>query len=195
MGSYLLLGGAATNLPLPAPPEQTPIEDACGTCTRCIDACPTSAIDAKGVDATRCISYLTIEHEREIDPGLHGGMRDWLYGCDVCQEVCPHNSPRPAGSDVGAVLPAYAPRVHSLPILDVMTWTEAARREAFLTTAMKRASLLSMRRNAIIAAVNSLKRGPDAALLARIEAIAADETEPQVLRSTARDGLESLRGR
>ncbi len=92
LGSYLLLGGVATTLELLPPPEQVRSPDHCGTCTRCIDACPTQAITPYSVDGSRCISYLTIEHREVIDPALHEAMGDWVYGCDICQEVCPHNS-------------------------------------------------------------------------------------------------------
>src|SRR5262249_20142541 len=94
LGSYMLLGGVLTTMDIPAPAAQRRVTDHCGTCTRCIDACPTAAITPYSVDATRCISYLTIEHRGEIDPALHEGIGDWLFGCDVCQEVCPHNGGR-----------------------------------------------------------------------------------------------------
>jgi epoxyqueuosine reductase len=82
------------------PGPVVPPADHCGTCTRCIDACPTGCISTAGprfVDATRCISYLTLEHRSAIDPALHGLMGDWIAGCDVCQEVCPYNRDRGAG--------------------------------------------------------------------------------------------------
>jgi epoxyqueuosine reductase len=88
-GSWLLLGVILTTLDLG---EAAAVPDHCGTCTRCIEACPTQAISDHSVDATRCISYLTIEHREPIDPSLHAGIGDWLLGCDICQEVCPHNS-------------------------------------------------------------------------------------------------------
>ncbi|RMH11536.1 MAG: tRNA epoxyqueuosine(34) reductase QueG, partial [Planctomycetota bacterium] len=94
LGSYLLLGGIVTTLELEPPPEQPKAVDHCGTCTRCIDACPTQAIRPYHVDARKCISYLTIEHRGTIDPEFHEPMGDWIFGCDVCQEVCPHNSAR-----------------------------------------------------------------------------------------------------
>lgn len=68
-----------------------PIKDYCGTCTRCIDACPTDALSAYHIDATRCISYLTIELREAIPTEFKGKMDNWMFGCDVCQEVCPWN--------------------------------------------------------------------------------------------------------
>lgn len=71
----------------------TPTTDHCGTCTRCIDACPTDAIyEPYRVDASKCISYLTIEHKGEIDQQYHTNMENWIFGCDICQDVCPWNS-------------------------------------------------------------------------------------------------------
>jgi len=70
-----------------------PIRDHCGTCTRCIDACPTDAISPEGyvLDGSKCISYLTIELKSNIPETFHGQMQDWIFGCDICQEVCPWN--------------------------------------------------------------------------------------------------------
>lgn len=90
MGSYFFLSCIFTDLEFE---YGSLIKDYCGTCTRCIDACPTKAIDPKGyvLDASKCISYLTIEKKSEIDPSFQGQMDHWLFGCDVCQEVCPWN--------------------------------------------------------------------------------------------------------
>lgn len=68
-----------------------PIKDYCGTCTRCIDACPTEALTPYQIDATKCISYLTIELREAIPDAFKGKMDNWMFGCDVCQEVCPWN--------------------------------------------------------------------------------------------------------
>ena len=87
IGSWLFLGEVITTLDLPA---DEPATDRCGSCTRCIDACPTAAITAPyQLDARRCISYLTIEHRGDIDSDLKSQISDWLYGCDICQDVCP----------------------------------------------------------------------------------------------------------
>lgn len=201
-GSYLLLGGVATNLDIAPEPDATPTPDSCGTCTRCIDACPTRAITPYAVDATRCISYLTIEHRSEIDPSFHAPIGDRLFGCDVCQEVCPHNSDRPAPGSTGSeqatgvrrelqANPAYNEGRTAFDLLGVLGWDEAARRRAFITSALKRVSLSLIRRNAVIAAGNAVAGAPAhdprrAELIDRLRALAADEGEDELVRRTAR---------
>ncbi|MFU8830156.1 MAG: tRNA epoxyqueuosine(34) reductase QueG, partial [Phycisphaerales bacterium] len=165
-GSWFFLGGLISTVEISVPGEQRVVADHCGTCTRCIEACPTDAITAHEVDATRCISYLTIEHRSAIDPGFHESIGDWLYGCDICQEVCPHNSER-EGRDVGEVNPALrarctdldaehgrAPDGSGFDLLKVLGWSEDDRREAFQSSAMKRAKLDMMKRNALIVLTN-----------------------------------------
>jgi len=88
-GSYVLLGEILTNLELE---YDQPADGTCGTCTRCIDACPTKAFAGpRELDAKRCISYLTIEHKGPIPQEFHKPMANWIFGCDICQEVCPYN--------------------------------------------------------------------------------------------------------
>lgn len=154
LGSWMLLGGVLTTLELEV--NERPEDDHCGTCTRCIDACPTDAITPYSVDATRCISYLTIERREAIDVSLERGMGEWIFGCDVCQEVCPHNSARPGR--LGEANAAYGAGRASFDLLEVLGWDEESRREAFAGSAMKRAKLGMMKRNAVIAAGNVLDR-------------------------------------
>lgn len=151
LGSYYLLGGIITTLDLSAATPSSPEPDHCGTCTRCIDACPTDAITPYSVDARKCISYLTIEHRTEIDPKLQSQIGDWIYGCDICQEVCPHNSPKPGAQ---AANPIYDSSRNRFDLLEVLNWTEGDRRSAFQSSAMKRAKLDMMKRNARIVATN-----------------------------------------
>ena len=156
LGSHLLLGAVVTTLEIIPPETQRETPDHCGSCTRCIDACPTGAITPYSVDASRCIAYLTIERREEIAPDLAAKIGDRLFGCDVCQDVCPHNSPRPGrAGDTPEAHPAYAPRVASLPITEVARWTAEDRARALKGTAMKRATLDMWRRNAEIAAANA----------------------------------------
>lgn len=190
LGSWFALGGIATTLELDPPEELRPIADACGTCTRCIDACPTGAIAPYSVDASRCISYLTVERRPAIDPALHGAIGEWLFGCDICQEVCPHNRERVDPAD--AVNPAYGRRNESFDLLEVLGWTMEARSVALSKSALKRATAAMWKRNALIVAGNSLARRRDEALLARVREIGADQNEPEMVRETARDVLVAL---
>ena len=89
MGSFFFLAELIIDLPLE---PDGPVKDYCGTCTRCVDACPTEAIPLAGVvDGSRCISYFTIELKEEIPQVVKGQFGDWVFGCDICQDVCPWN--------------------------------------------------------------------------------------------------------
>jgi len=144
-GSWLVLGEIINTLALP---PDIPAADRCGTCTRCMDACPTRAITAPyQLDARRCISYLTIEHRGPISPDLQRPMPPWLFGCDICQEVCPWNTRAPAATD-----PALQPRFRSgsLDLRQVIAWEEEDRRRVLARSAMKRIKLPVLQRNAAI---------------------------------------------
>jgi len=150
LGSYFFVGALVTTLDLAA---DTPAMDHCGTCTACLDACPTGAFPAPyEMDASRCISYLTIEHRGEIDPQLHKAMGDWIFGCDVCQQVCPHNRHAP---------PTTAPRFAirepgpTLKLDELLDWTTADYAEKLRGSAIKRAKLGMLQRNARIALSNA----------------------------------------
>ncbi len=199
LGSYFLLGGVLTTLDLSPPPAQRPVADHCGTCTRCIDACPTDAITPYSVDARRCISYLTIEHREPIEPAFFPAIGDWIFGCDICQEVCPHNAGRQQApgnrqQEESELAPTaeYAPRHDSFDLLEVLGWTEADRRRAFESSALKRARLDMMKRNALIAAANGLAERENPSLRARIDQIAQDPAEPELVRSTAQQVIDRV---
>ena len=153
IGSWLLLGEIVTTIPLP--PDE-PATDHCGSCTRCIDACPTGAITAPyQLDARKCVSYLTIEHRGPIAPELEPRMGDWLYGCDICQDVCPHNSKAPVATD-----PALQPRfpTGTLDVRTVLKWSDSDYRRQLHNSAMKRVKLPVLQRNAWIVQSNASRR-------------------------------------
>jgi epoxyqueuosine reductase len=149
LGSWILLGEIVCSLPLdPDPPSL----DQCGTCTLCLDGCPTHAIVAPGVlDSSRCISYLTIEHRGDIPAALRAGIGAHVFGCDVCQEVCPWNQSAPVSVD-----PAWQPRpVWDRPRLaDLVLLGEAELMSAVKGSAMKRATVGGLRRNFAVAREN-----------------------------------------
>lgn len=155
-GSWLLLGEIVTTLALPA---DEPAIDRCGTCRRCIDACPTGAITAPyQLDARKCISYLTIEHRGEIPEEIRPAIGDWLYGCDICQDVCPWNARAPL-----AMEPAFRPRfpTGTLDAREVLGWTDEDYRGRLRGSAMKRVKLPVLRRNAMIVRENASRQGRD----------------------------------
>jgi len=107
IGSWVFLGEILTDLELQ---YDEPVADACGTCTACIEACPTDAIvEPYVLDSTKCISYLTIEHKGEIPDELKPRLERWVYGCDICQDVCPWNSFQKAANET-----AFAPREENI---------------------------------------------------------------------------------
>ncbi len=203
IGSYVLLGGIATTLDLTGSKAAVADTDRCGSCTRCIEACPTGAIASYTVDATRCVSYLTLEHRGVIDPGLHAGIGHRVIGCDVCQEVCPFNqSQEPRDAALDRVHPAYADPTGKGMTLDLLEVLRAAddaptRQRLLGGSAGKRASMEMLRRNALIAAGNQisadtrLAKGSPAAeeLEKEVRRIAADEGANEMVRSTARQVL------
>lgn len=88
-GSFTFIGEIIIDIELE---YDNPMKDFCGSCTKCIDACPTKALIPYQLDARKCISYLTIENKNEIPEEFKGKMNDWIFGCDICQDVCPWNS-------------------------------------------------------------------------------------------------------
>ena len=143
VGSYLLLGEIITTLPLST---DSPLEQDCGNCGRCVRSCPGGALlPAGGLDANRCLSYLTIEHRGDFPSGtdLHGR----LYGCDGCQQVCPHNK----NAAEQPVIPELMPResVTSLTPEQCAAMTQEQFSLIFRGSPIKRAKLAGLRRNAL----------------------------------------------
>ena len=146
LGSWTFLGALLCDLDLP---PDSPVADRCGTCTACLDACPTDAFPEPGVlDARRCISYLTIEHRDEIDPDLAAHMGDHIFGCDICQEVCPWNREVPT-----SLIEDYRPRAETTaPLLSELLKLDApAFLKRFAGTPIMRAGLDGLLRNARLA--------------------------------------------
>lgn len=191
-GSWFVLGEIITTLQL-TPTVDDPMPDHCGTCTRCIDACPTHCISPYQLDAKRCISYLTLEHRSTIADDLQPLMQDWIAGCDICQEVCPHNRPhpRPRPRKFETVSPTYherytpRPPAPALNLLEVLNWTPETRQQTFIGSALKRMKLDMIKRNAIIAAGNYLAQNDDLAVQQRLIALSTDQTESELVRNTA----------
>ncbi|MFN8530554.1 MAG: tRNA epoxyqueuosine(34) reductase QueG [Anaerolineae bacterium] len=127
----------------------------CGQCTRCLQACPTKAFPTPHVlDSRRCISYLTIEHKGSIDPALRPLMGNWVYGCDVCQDVCPFQRFAPSAIRETAFLPADVD-LAAPPLRDLLTMDEQAFAARFAGSPIERIRRARLVRNACVAAGNS----------------------------------------
>ena len=153
LGSYGFLAVLLTSLPVREAEASLTLPDRCGSCRRCLDACPTGALIAPyQMDAARCISYLTIEHRGEIDAGLLEGMGRQVFGCDICQDVCPWNRKAPIGTD-----PDLEPRGELVnPDLDWLAGLDEAQWEKlFNGSPVRRAGFAGLRRNVAVAMGNS----------------------------------------
>lgn len=151
-GSWIFLGEIILNVPLD---YDTPSTDHCGICTKCIYACPTQAIVAPNIlDATKFISYLTIEHKNEIDSSLAKNFDGWLYGCDICQDVCPWNKKFATPTDV----PQFEPRENNIQpkLEEIENLSEEEFKIKFKGSAMKRRKLSGLKRNAFVLKKNTL---------------------------------------
>ena len=153
LGSWLFLGVVLTSLELVA---DLPAPDRCGTCTRCLDACPTEAfVGPYQLDANKCISYLTIEKRGAIPEEMREGMGRQVFGCDICQDVCPWNRKAPATQ-----ASEFQPRAGLVnPALEWLAEMQGEEfRASFRGSPVRRAKLSGLRRNAAIAMGNSGKR-------------------------------------
>jgi epoxyqueuosine reductase len=180
LGSYFFIGIVLTTADLVADERQP---DRCGTCTACLDACPTRAFVAPYVlDARRCISYLTIEHRGAIAEGLRADVGEWLFGCDVCQEVCPWN--RKAEPTREPALASSAPFGLLEELLDLDRDGFRARFRGSAIARTKRSGLL---RNAAIVLGNRRDSGAVGALTRALE------DEDEVVRDAASWALARIR--
>ena len=167
-GSWLFLGVILTSLELQ---PDLPAPDRCGTCTRCIEACPTGAfLEPYKLDANKCISYLTIEKRGPIAEDLRVGMGRHVFGCDICQDVCPWNRKAPTSA-----APEFQPRPGLVnPALDWLAEMSAEEfRETFRGSPVRRTKRNGLRRNVAIAMGNSGNED----FLAHLEKLSADEDE------------------
>ena len=175
-GSYFFLTALLTDLELPA---DAPLQvDHCGSCTACLDACPTGAfVEPRVLDASRCISALTIEDHGAIAAALRPGMQDWIFGCDICQEVCPWNRHAPGSSE-----PTFQPRqgATTLELAELLQLDDATFRRRFKGSPLVRAKRRGLLRSAAIALGNR----PHAASFEALAAALADE-EPVVRGAAA----------
>ncbi|MDE3104517.1 MAG: tRNA epoxyqueuosine(34) reductase QueG [Acidobacteriota bacterium] len=151
LGSWLLLAVLVTDIPMPV--EVAPLPDRCGSCTRCLDACPTGALVApREMDASRCIAYLTIEKKGSIAEELRAGMGRQVFGCDICQEVCPWNRKAPVVQRQGS----YARPELVNPALEWLAGMDApAFRRWFRGSPLERTRRSRLLRNVAIAMGNS----------------------------------------
>jgi epoxyqueuosine reductase len=177
LGSWFLLAGLLTDLELqPTPSFET---RHCGKCTACLDACPTEAFASPGrLDATKCISYLTIELRTPIPEPLEPQIGDWLFGCDICQEVCPWNRKAPMGSD------PLAPRSELMRVdaAEVLLMSQESFAQRFANTALHpRPGRAVVARNAAIVLGNI----GDASALSALT-IALNDPEPMVAEAAER---------
>jgi epoxyqueuosine reductase len=196
LGSWLFLGVIFTTLELAPSPPETPPPDLCGNCRQCLDACPTGAlVEPYVLDARRCISYLTIELRGNVPEEFREPMGWQVYGCDICQDVCPYNRSAPVSS-----LPEFQPRGKSsgksllLPSLEWLAgMSEREFRELFRGSAVKRTKWRGLVRNACLALGNSRVRPGSAehkgvvALLSRLR-----ESEISTVAESARWALSRI---
>ena len=182
LGSWLFLGVMLTSLELR---PDLPAPDRCGSCTRCLDACPTNAFPAPyQLDATKCISYLTIEKRGSIPEELRAGIGRQVFGCDICQDVCPWNREAPVSSltEFIARPELVNPELEWLARMSIDEF-----REIFRGSPVKRARLNGLRRNVAIAMGNS----GDERFVAVLEELSCDG-DPMVSEH-ARWALQRLR--
>jgi epoxyqueuosine reductase len=186
-GSFFFLAGLLTSVELPANDPHTRTH--CGTCTACLDACPTKAFPEPGVlDATKCISYLTIELRGPVPAELREPMGNWLFGCDVCQDVCPWNA-KPGTRNASDGLFPVNPDLAALDPVELLTLSKREFERRFANTSLLRTRRTGLLRNAALVLGNT---GDERALPA-LEAATADADE--VIAEAAAWAAERIRQR
>ena len=189
LGSFVFLGVLLTSIEIESKYPSLKAEDRCGSCTRCIQACPTQALTAPyQMDATRCIAYLTIEHRAELSEDLLDGMGRQVFGCDICQDVCPWNRKAPISAD-----PDLEPRPELVnPALDwLASLDESAFERNFNGSPIRRAGFLGLRRNIAVAMGNS-GAARFATILDRWSKQEGESPAAEALRAAARWALNKL---
>ncbi len=185
LGSWLLLGAIVTSLHLPPPLQPELAADRCGSCTRCLDACPTGALVApREMDAARCIAYLTIEKKGGIPEPLREPMGRQVFGCDICQDVCPWNHRAPFSQD--ATFRAR-PELVNPPLAWLAGMNAAEFRKTFRGSPLERTGRKRLHRNVAVAMGNS----GDPQFRPTLQAWRAAEDDP-VLAATADWALSRL---
>ena len=142
LGSWIFLANIICNYEFE---YSSPIPDYCGSCTACLEACPTGAfVQEYVVDSDKCISYLTIENKNEIPEEFKGKFDNWLFGCDICQDVCPWNLKFPEQTHVKD----FYPQQKEIQLNEILEMNEAEFKEKFQNSPVKRAKLKGLKRNA-----------------------------------------------
>ena len=176
-GSHFFLAALLTDASLPA---DEPIRvDHCGTCTACLDACPTGAlVEPRILDARTCISALSIEERGAVPEALRPGIGDWLFGCDECQRVCPWNRLAPGSSE-----PAFAPRdgSTSLDLAEILALDEEGFRRRFRGSPLLRAKRAGLARTAAVVLGNQAGTGDDDRARRAVEALVGALADPAAL--------------
>lgn len=158
LGSYVLLGELLLDIALP--PDEPHLNEYCGSCTRCLDACPTDAFVApRVVDANRCISFHTIENRERAPVELRQNFGDWVFGCDVCQEVCPWNGKAGTHPDAYSREPELWSGREFPTLQDAVTLPQEEFSRTFKGSPVKRAKRRGLKRNAVTALKNRKRRG------------------------------------
>jgi epoxyqueuosine reductase len=193
-GSYLLLGEVVTTLALV---PDVPMHERCGSCTRCLDACPTNAFVKPFVlDPRKCIAYLTIEQHDPPAEELREGIGEHLFGCDVCQEACPYNRTAPPPAERTKQFHPLS-RWEEMDLPDLVALDEESFPEATTGTPLRRARRDGLARNAVIVASNRLARDPEGPSAARDRATldsASTHDDPSVREMAAWGRARALAG-